>query len=301
MIAHDLHPDYLSTRHALEQTALPSVAVQHHHAHLASCMAENNLTESCLGMIFDGIGYGSDGHIWGGEFLVGDYRGFRRAGHFAYLPMPGADAATREPYRMAISLLYHAYGRNVPDLPFLQSVPTQNRTLLIQMIEKSLNSPLTSSCGRLFDAVAALLGIRSEVHYEGQAALELEMAIRGDGFSAYPYRLREEEDQLIFDPAPTVRAIVEDLRNHVPPGVISGGFHQTLATVMVEVCSVLRAKTGLDRVVLSGGVFQNRFLTETVVPLLEVAGFRPVTHSLVPPNDGGLALGQAVVAGHLNS
>ncbi len=301
LIAHDLHPDYLSTSYALEHTAVPRVAVQHHHAHLASCMAENNITEACIGMIFDGIGYGTDGHIWGGEFLIGDYREFRRAGHFAYLPMPGGDAATREPYRMAVSLLHHAYGKQFPELLFVEQLPSQDLKLLIQMIEKGINSPLTSSCGRLFDAVAALTGLRSKVHYEGQAALEMEMAIIGDVFAAYPYQLRKQDGQLIFDPAPTIRAIVADICKNVAPGVISGCFHQTLATLIVEVCSLLRTDTGLDKVVLSGGVFQNRFLTETAIRLLEAAGFQPITHSLVPPNDGGLALGQAVIAGHRNS
>ncbi|WP_245613600.1 carbamoyltransferase HypF [Pelobacter seleniigenes] len=302
VIAHDLHPDYLSTSYARERAAqhngLPCIAVQHHHAHLASCMAENGISEPCIGLVCDGIGYGEDGQIWGGEFLIGDYHSYQRVGHFADLPMPGGDAATREPYRMAISLLHRVYGRELPELPFLRSVPDGTLQLLLQMIEKRVNSPLTSSCGRLFDAIAALTGLRSHSHYEGQAALELEMAISGNCFTPYPYQLEPQAGQWIFDPGPSVRAIVNDLFEEVDVGMISGRFHTTLAVMMVDVCSHIRAAHGLCKVVLSGGVFQNRFLTETILSLLHKQDFQPVTHSLVPPNDGGLALGQAVIAGH---
>ncbi len=302
VIAHDLHPDYLSTSYARERAAqnngLPCIAVQHHHAHLASCMAENGISEPCIGLICDGIGYGEDGQIWGGEFLIGDYCSYQRVGHFAYQPMPGGDAATREPYRMAISILYQIYGQDLPDLPFLRELPDNTLRLLLQMIEKGINSPLTSSCGRLFDAIAALTRLRSHSHYEGQAALELEMAISGSSFTPYPYQLERQVGQWIFDPEPSVRAIVNNLLKGVDVGIISGRFHTTLAVMMVDVCSQIRAAYGLRKVVLSGGVFQNRFLTEAILPLLHEQGFQPVTHSLVPPNDGGLALGQAVIAGH---
>ena len=297
VVAHDLHPDYLSTSYALEQIDLPRISVQHHHAHLASCMAENNVDEPCIGIIFDGIGYGSDGHIWGGEFLIGDYHNWRRAGHFSYLPMPGGDRATREPYRMALSLLCHSYGDQLPELECLQQIPAQELKLLRQMIAKKINCPLTSSCGRLFDAVAALTGIRSLVNYEGQAALELEMAISESSPSPYPYGLSQHDDMWIFDPAPMVRAIVEDLQNNIATGIISARFHQTLATMSVETCCQLRTATKINKVALSGGVFQNRFLTEATIQLLTDEGFHPLTHSLVPPNDGGLALGQAIIAG----
>ncbi|HXV20539.1 MAG TPA: carbamoyltransferase HypF, partial [Desulfuromonadales bacterium] len=188
IVAHDLHPDYHSTRYAEGIAGVRRVAVQHHHAHLASCLAEHGVAGEAIGVIFDGIGYGADGRIWGGEFLVGDYRGYRRVGHFAYLPMPGGDAATREPFRMALSCLHHTYGNDLPPLPVVAAIPEPERRLLLQMIEKGVNSPLTSSCGRLFDAVAALCGLRDRISYEGQAALELEMAIEGEAEAGYyPY------------------------------------------------------------------------------------------------------------------
>ncbi len=297
IIAHDLHPDYYSTRFAEGREGVRLVAVQHHHAHLASCMAEHRLEGEVLGLIFDGIGYGSDGKIWGGEFLAGGYGGCRRLGHFAYAPMPGGDAATREPFRMALSYLWRAFGAQMPELPVITEIPEKERALYLKMLEKGLNSPLTSSCGRLFDAVAALVGLRSRVSYEGQAALELEMAIEGEVEEEYPVELADEKGMVIFEPSPLIRAVAEDVLGGVPAGVISGRFHNTMVRMMAEVAGRMRSETGLDRVVLSGGVFQNRYLTEKGVRLLQAEGFDVFTHSLVPPNDGGLALGQAVVAG----
>ena len=298
IIAHDLHPDYASSRYAEERSGVRRVAVQHHHAHLASCLAENQVETEAIGVIFDGTGYGADGRIWGGEFLVGDLAGYRRVGHFDYLPMPGGDAAAREPYRMALSALYRAYGKDLPQLPLLTSIPQRERRLLLQMIEKGINSPLTSSCGRLFDAVAALTGLRTRVSYEGQAALELEMAIDGDGGSeAYPLVLATETTGIVFKTTPLIRAVVDDIRRQVPAGVISARFHTTLARAVAAVCCRIRNESGLNEVALSGGVFQNRFLTEMALSLLMKEGFHVYTHSLVPPNDGGLALGQAAVAG----
>ena len=297
LIAHDLHPDYFSTRFAEDRDDLPRLAVQHHHAHLASCLAEHGVEEEAIGVIFDGLGYGADGRIWGGEFLIGNAVGYRRAGHFAYLAMPGGDAATREPLRMAVSLLHQAYGRQLPELPLLERIEPPALQLYLQMIDKGLNAPLASSCGRLFDAVAALVGIRDRVSYEGQAALELEMAAAPDEAGGYPYDVREEVGLLVFDPAAMTRAIVADLQAGVGAGVVSARFHNTLAWMVAEVCALLRNASGIGRVALSGGVFQNRLLTETVVPLLERAGFQVFRHCRVPPNDGGLTLGQAVIAG----
>jgi hydrogenase maturation protein HypF len=299
IVAHDLHLDYHSTRYAEGLEGVRRVAVQHHHAHLVSCLAEHGAEGEAIGVIFDGIGYGDDGHIWGGEFLMGDCAGYRRAGHLAYVPMPGGDAATKEPYRMALSYLHLAYGRDLPELPVVEEIPERERTLLLQMIEKGINAPLTSSCGRLFDAVAALAGIRSRISYEGQAALELEMAVKGEGEEGfYPYDIDHAGEYYIIEPAAAIRAIVDDLRGGVPAGVVSARFHNTLAAVIAETCALLRGDTGLSRVALSGGVFQNRYLTEKSVQILRRAGFEVLTHSLVPPNDGGLALGQAVIAGH---
>jgi hydrogenase maturation protein HypF len=300
IVAHDRHPDYYSTRFAEELSGVRKVAVQHHHAHLASCMAEHGLEGEVLGLIFDGTGYGDDGHIWGGEFFSGDYRSFTRLGHFRYVPMLGGDAATREPLRMALSYLVQAFGDNLPLLPVVEAIAEKKRAILLKMIEKGINSPLTSSCGRLFDGVAALIGLRHTVSYEGQAALELEMAIEEDE-GEYPFGLDVEEGQLIFDPVATIRAVVDDLLAGIAPGIISARFHNTLTRMMVEVCRFMRSVTGLERVILSGGVFQNLYLTERGATLLQTDGFDVYLHSLVPPNDGGLALGQAVVAGALEA
>jgi len=295
-VAHDLHPDYYSTRYALEESGLPCTAVQHHHAHLASCLAEHGLDAPALGVIFDGVGYGADGHIWGGEFLAGDLRQFERLGHFRYQPMPGGDLATREPWRMALSCLLSDCDEIPADSPALAGIPETTWRLVAQATQRGLNAPLTSSCGRLFDAVAALVGLRRTVSYEGQAALELEMVAEPGQATAYPYLLENGAGPLIFNPRPLLQAIVADVAAGVPTAAIAGRFHVTLATMIEEVCSELRQRTGLSLVVLSGGVFQNRLLTELSLARLERAGFKVLTHALVPPNDGGIALGQAVVA-----
>ncbi|MDT8420600.1 MAG: carbamoyltransferase HypF [Desulfuromonadales bacterium] len=299
IVAHDMHPDYLSTRQAESFAGLKKVPVQHHHAHLASCMAENGVDGTTLGVIFDGTGYGSDGHVWGGEFLLGGYRSFKRVGHLDVLPMPGGDAATKEPWRMAISYLVKTFGAELPEgvLPF--GVKPAELKLLKQMIGRQLNSPLTSSCGRLFDAVAALAGIRSRVSYEGQAALELEMALEQDAArsGSYPFTVRCENEVLLIDSRPMIRQLVVDLAKGVNPSQISAQFHNGLAQVIVEVCGLIRAEHGRFPVALSGGVFQNRYLTERTMKLLRARAFEVLVHRQVPPNDGGLALGQAVIAG----
>lgn len=298
IVAHDLHPDYLSSRYAEELVDLPRVAVQHHHAHLVSCLAENGVSGPALGVIFDGLGYGSDGRLWGGEFLLGDARGFQRLGHLAYLPMPGGDAATREPWRMAVAALVHAYGDELPHLPWLSELPAADLRLLRQMIAKGLNAPLSSSCGRLFDAVAALAGVRQRVSYEGQAALELEMALEGGAEAGeYPFELQRQGQLLVLDPAAMIRALVADLQAGTAPGLLSARFHNGLARAIGRVCHTLRRQQGIGAVALSGGVFQNRYLTERTLDFLGQLDFTVYTHSLVPPNDGGLALGQAVIAG----
>jgi len=297
--AHDLHPDYHSSVFA---ATLPGrkVTVQHHHAHLASCMAENRLEGETIGVIFDGAGYGADGTIWGGEFLVGGYGGFRRAGHLRQMAMPGGDAVAREPYRMAIALLYQLYGGelfNLP-LPFLQAVPRDQQQLFVQILRKGMLSPLTSSCGRLFDAVAALLGLRSTMSYEGQAAIELEgEADKGDCADPYDFGIVNSKDGIVLDWLPLVQGVVGDQLAGRRRCDIAAGFHHSLALAATAVCREIRAGSGLARVVLSGGVFQNRLLSEEMVMLLEKDGFTVYTHRLVPPNDGGLALGQAMIAG----
>ena len=295
-IAHDLHPDYYSTRYALEESGLEPVAVQHHHAHLASCLAEHGVEEPAIGIIFDGVGYGDDGHIWGGEFLVGDLGCYERVGHFRYQPMPGGDLATKELWRMALSYLLSAYGVIPEGLNAFEGIPDNELRLVGQASLKGINAPLTSSCGRLFDAVAVLLGLRQKVSFEGQAAMQLEMISDPLQSKAYPYLLSEDEGRLIFDPLLMIDAIVKDCSEGRPVAEIGGRFHVSLASMVEEVCSQVREKTGLGQVVLSGGVFQNCLLTELAVTRLERTGFQVLTHSLVPPNDGGIALGQAAVA-----
>lgn len=299
VIAHDLHPDYHSTVFA---ATLPGrkVAVQHHHAHLAACMAENRLEGEVIGVIFDGAGYGTDGTIWGGEFLSGGYLGFRRSGHLRQMAMPGGDAAAREPYRMAISLLHQLYGAELYDLPlpFLEDVPQNQRKLFLQILQKGINAPLTSGCGRLFDAVAALLGVRSRTSYEGQAAIELEgEAEKGHCAAPYGFGIETGENGIVLDWLPLVKGVVEDQLAGRRRSDIAATFHHSLAQASAAVCRELRSGSGLERVVLSGGVFQNRLISEELVTLLEKDGFGVYTHRLVPPNDGGLALGQAMIAG----
>jgi hydrogenase maturation protein HypF len=295
-VAHDQHPDYYSTRYALEESGLEPVAVQHHHAHLASCLAEHGVEGPAIGIIFDGIGYGDDGNVWGGEFLVGDLCGYERLGHFRYQPMPGGDLATKEPWRMALSYLLSAYGETPEGVNAFEGLDGNELRLVSQATLKRINAPLTSSCGRLFDAVAALLGLRQRVSFEGQAAMQLEMLSDPSQSKSYPYLLSEDGGRLIFDPLPMIDAIVKDCSEGRPVAEIGGRFHVSLALMIEEVCSQVRDKTGLAQVVLSGGVFQNCLLTEMTLPCLARSGFKVLTHSLVPPNDGGIALGQAAVA-----
>lgn len=300
-VAHDLHPDYLSTAFAGEIGALPKVAVQHHHAHMASCMAENRLDGDVIGVIFDGAGFGLDGNIWGGEFLLGNYRAFQRRGHFRNVPLPGGDAAAIETYRMAIAYLYDCYGEGLFKLalPFMAALKEREKKLFLVMLERGINSPLSSSCGRLFDAVAALIGLRNSVAYEGQAAIELEaLAERGASTGSYPYGIFSDAEGFVVDFRLMIGAILQDLETEEPLPDIARRFHDTLAAAAVDACVAIRRESGVERVVLSGGVFQNKMLTERVYDLLASNGFQVFTHRLVPPNDGGLALGQAVIAGH---
>lgn len=306
----DLHPDYLSTRFA-EENGLPLTRVQHHHAHLASCMAENGLEGTAIGVILDGTGYGDDGTIWGGEFLVGGYHGYQRAGHFRPLPLPGGDAAVREPWRMALSYLHAAIGSAAfsIDHPLSGRLGESERGLFSGMLLRGINSPLTSSCGRLFDAVAALLNIRHFVSYDGQAAIELEAlaetAATGEGehphfaSGGYSHAISLHSDapfQLDF--TAIFPEILADLQAGVRTAVIAYRFHVTVAAAVVEACLKIGNSTRLGRVVLSGGVFQNRLLSEMVYTSLASQGFNVYTHRLVPPNDGGIALGQAAIAAH---
>lgn len=296
IVAHDLHPDFYSTRYAEQLDGVETIAVQHHHAHLASCLAENDFEGEAIGVIFDGLGYGADGTIWGGEFLVGDATGYRRHGHLCNIPMPGGDAAVKEPMRMALSYLIRTYGENLPDLELLERISPADLSLYRQMLAKEINSPMTSSCGRLFDGVAALVGLRDTVNYEGQAAMELEQISDPEEEGCYPFNLWRDNDGFNLGYPALITAIVNDLLAGERASIISARFHNTMAEVVLSATRLIWSDTGLETVALSGGVFQNRLLTETTQFLLESDGFNVLTHSRVPPNDGGLALGQAVIA-----
>jgi hydrogenase maturation protein HypF len=299
-VVHDLHPDFLSTRYA-EGLGLPCIGVQHHHAHLAACLAEHRADGPAIGVIFDGTGLGPDGTVWGGEFLVGDFRNFRRAGHFRQVLLLGGDAAIRDPRRMALAYLFDTFGADFSGqpLPPLAELSPEDLALYRQILTKRINTPLTSSCGRLFDAVAALLGIRQTVSYEGQAAIELEALAETAGSNPDPltFTLGRRDDCWELDFRPTIAALVTAVANNVPIADLARAIHLTLAQATLAVCDRLRQETGLQQVALSGGVFQNRLLTEELVTILETAGFTVLVHRLLPPNDGCIALGQAVVAG----
>jgi hydrogenase maturation protein HypF len=337
IIAHDLHPDYLATKYAQElgDSGMRLVSVQHHHAHIVSCMADNGLEAPVIGVAFDGTGLGSDGHIWGGEFLVADYHGFRRAGHLEYLPLPGGEAAIKRPYRIAIGYLLSLLGedtlRAVTAMKrsaegsedaarqrrsaFMDQVNEAEIEVIKRQIERRINSPLTSSMGRLFDAVSALIGIRGEIDYEGQAAVELEMAAytcdceerdslltagTGSAISydkeSYPYRITEDGGIRVVRLTDLLSGVTTDLKEGASQGRISVKFHNTAARMVNEMCRLIASETGINQVALSGGVFQNRLLLAKTVNFLEQNGFQVFTHRQVPTNDGGISLGQAVIA-----
>jgi hydrogenase maturation protein HypF len=298
IVAYDLHPDYLSTRYAQEQEGSQKIGVQHHHAHIVSCMAENRLDGPVLGLSFDGTGYGTDGCIWGGEVLTAEEHQYTRVAHLSYLPMPGGAAAIKEPWRMAVSYLYHAFGKSFHDLdlPLLQGLEKKKVNIVLEMIAKGVNSPLTSSLGRLFDGVAAIIGIRKRVAYEGQAGMELEMASDNDTEAYYHYEWKRGKDVYRIPVRPIVRGVVKDMENGLPVPYISDKFHTTLIRLFSDLCLFLCRETGLDRVVLSGGVFQNAILLSGLSKAIRESGLQVFTHSLVPTNDGGISLGQAVAA-----
>jgi hydrogenase maturation protein HypF len=308
-VAYDLHPGYWSTRMALASSIERKIGVQHHHAHIASCMAENHLSGPLIGVAFDGTGFGTDGKIWGGEFLVADFAGFTRRAHLRYVPMPGGDAAVRQPWRMALSYLRDAFGPQIPaGLASFPGVTEKQIKLVDTMLDRRINTVETSSCGRLFDAVAALLGIasQSEVTFEGQAAIALETAaVRarpGLDAEAYPFNIDTPEladAPMTVDLRSTIAAIVNDVAHNRPAEDSSAQFHNTLAAAIVEVCTRIRESDGLDRVCLSGGTFQNLYLLERTIVRLRRCGFAVFLHALVPANDGGIALGQAVIANEL--
>ena len=299
IIAHDLHPRYFSTQWAVSQKGIERVGVQHHHAHIASCMAENNIEGKVIGLALDGTGFGTDGNIWGGEALLADFVGFERAAHIAYVHMPGASAAIHEPWRMALSYLLQLFGPQVLDwdIPFIRRLDPRKAGTILHMIDRRVNSPLTSSCGRLFDAVAALIGLRGNVNYEAQAAMELEMwALKSSDNSAYPFDLYRLNGGWEIGTKSLFAAVVEELRKAVSLETISRRFHRGLVAVLVKLTTLLREQTSIDRVCLSGGVFHNSLVLESLLRDLEAAEVQVFSHARVPAGDGGLSLGQAVVA-----
>lgn len=299
-VAYDLHPEYLSTKyaHALGESLL-KVGVQHHHAHVASCMADNEIEGEVIGVAMDGLGFGTDGRMWGGEFFVADFAAAERVAHLDYVPMPGGAKAVREPWRMAAVYLQRAIGDDFEEssLPFVRNMDARAWATLSRMAATGTNSPETSSMGRLFDAVSGLLGLRSVVNYEGQAAVELEtIADRGH---AGRYEFEVAGNGGIIKSETVIRRVVEDILNGVPPQIVSAKFHLGVAHLIADTARRLGEEHGLDRVVLSGGVFQNVLLLRHTCRLLKSAGLRVYTHSRVPPNDGGISLGQAAVANAL--
>jgi hydrogenase maturation protein HypF len=315
-LAYDLHPNYLATRYALERADsydLPAIGVQHHHAHIAACMTEHGLSsdQPVIGVAFDGTGYGEDGAIWGGEFLIADYANYTRYAHLSNAPLPGGDVAIRKPARIALAYLWHAgldWDTYLAPLAFFSS----NELVALQsQLENNINTPMTSSMGRLFDAVAALLNVRQQVNYEAQAAIELEalvnlsekMAYSFDNIHvganpAYKASHHTPIQAMQIDPKPMFSEIISDLHDGVNIGKLSARFHNGLAAMVNDVCVSMRSYSGINQVALSGGVWQNMVLLKRTVALLNAAKFEVMFHSSIPPNDGGLALGQAAIAAH---
>ena len=305
IIAYDMHPDYLATKYAIEQLEnnpkLKPLPVQHHHAHIAACMADNSVNTPVIGVAFDGTGYGTDGKIWGGEFLVADYSDFKRMACFEYLPLPGGEAAVKNPYRIITGYLLALMGEDIlkQDLPFNKYMTDQQTRIIIEQVKKNINSPLTSSCGRLFDAVSALLGVRGETSYEAQAAIEMEMRAYDEPNESgtYPYRYDNKDNHRIIRLIDLFESILADLHDGVSKATIAARFHNTIAVISNDLCQVISGETGINDIALSGGVFQNRFLLRKTVGILKDSGFRVFTHRQVPTNDGGISLGQVVIAG----
>ena len=295
ILAYDLHPQYLSTKWALEQKGMKLVGVQHHHAHILSCLAENGDFSKVIGLALDGTGYGEDGELWGSEILLVDKASYKRFAHLSYRSLPGGERAIKAPWRMAISYLYPIYGRELLELalPLKEVIEQKKIEKIMYMIEHSINCPLSSGLGRLFDAVSAMIGIKYYIDYSAQAAIELEMC-QEEADEGYEFFIDAKEMPWKIDPNPVISAIIDDLRRGVSRGIISGKFHKGIVNILVKICNLAREKTGLKRVALSGGVFQNAYLLSQMENRLKALGFIVYSHSQVPCNDGGISLGQAM-------
>jgi hydrogenase maturation protein HypF len=303
LIACDLHPEYLSTKFALSfQSSFPIMAVQHHHAHIASCLAENSFKKKAIGVAFDGLGLGEDRALWGGEFLIVELSGFCRKGHLRYVPMAGGRQAIKQPWRMAVSWLYQIFGEDFLslDIEFSRRLDRYRWKIVQKMINENFNSPATSSIGRLFDAVSSLVGLRDVVDFQAQAAIELEELLREEDLAKagqYKFEIRKTEgDSFIIEPAGVFKAIVEDLVRNTPASIISARFHNAIVQMVLAACLKIRRASGLNKVALSGGVFQNKILSREVPRKLRGSGFSVLLHKILSPNDSSVCFGQAVVA-----
>lgn len=292
LIVHDLHPSYFSTQWAKEQSDIKLLPVQHHHAHMAACMVENQLSSPVIGIIMDGTGYGTDRTIWGGEILVGDFKDFDRFAHFEKMKLPGGDAAIKSPWRTAVSYLHKTYPDGLPDLPFLKDHDIEP---IIEIINKNINSPHTSSCGRLFDAIAAMSGGKQIIKYEAQAAIEFMQSFDSINVRPFSFVIDQKDNHREIMLQPIIRSVVRSIQNGELFSKISNRFHATLSQIFIEIAKDARSETGINDIVLSGGVFQNMILFEHTIFALEKAYFKVYTHSQVPTNDGGISLGQAMI------
>jgi hydrogenase maturation protein HypF len=297
VVACDMHPEYLSTKYALSLQGIRKIPVQHHYAHIASCMAENKISQIVIGVAFDGTGYGQDENIWGGEFLLADLKSYQRVAHFKYTPIPGGESAIKYPWRMGASYLYTCFGEDLLnlDLEFVRKMDYPKWEIVRKMIDQKMNLFVTSSAGRLFDSVSVFLNFRERTNYEGQPAIELEFLAEEKIKGEYEYEITRENDLYIIHPEMIIKGVVNDLIKKERKSKISAKFHNTMARIINDVCSKLRKEYDLDSVCLSGGVFQNMFLLNRTHALLNKSKFRVFTHHLVPPNDGGISLGQAVI------
>jgi len=304
IVAYDMHPEYLPTKYALQgssERGLSLIPVQHHHAHIVSCLVENEVDRPVIGVAFDGTGYGTDGTIWGGEFLLADWHSFQRVGHLEYVPLPGGVAAIKKPYRMALSYIYTLLGEgfSFEGLPISKRNPIELE-IIRQQLKRRINCPLASSAGRLFDAVSALVGVREEIDYEAQAVIELEMIAPNevDEFkrNCYSFSIVEHQGMRVVKLGEMFSMIVQDVKNQVSVPIISLKFHNTMAQIITRMCKLIARESRITQVALSGGVFQNRLLLKLATAALQREDFKVLTHHLVPCNDGGISLGQAVIA-----
>ena len=297
----DLHPEYEATKFGKKwafDNNKPLIEVQHHHAHIASCLADNGLCEKVIGVAWDGTGYGSDGKIWGGEFLISDLQGYERKAHLQYIPLPGADAAVKEPWRMGAVYLYKAFGKDFLnlDIDFVKRLDKKKWELIENMINRNVNSPEASSVGRLFDAVSSIIRIRDFITYQGQAAIELEMIAKESGSEFYKFDIKKNKDIYTMDPGRVIESIVKDIENGVTKSAISTKFHMGLSEMIAEVSVLLREETTINKVCLSGGVFQNIILRKRATERLRKEKFEVYNHKNLPPNDGGISAGQVAIA-----